>query len=235
MKRLHKLYFFYGLLFLIFIALGLFYYFSPLGEGLRPHEIRQIKVWVKEHHWVAPWLYILLFTVGTVLCIPATFFSFLGGIGFDVTEGTLLSLLGSNLGAWACYFISRSLSKPFVEHYLAGSMEYFIQRLSKKGFSVVVWIRLLPLFPYSLQNYAFGLSKVKWRDYFFGNLVGMFPWSFGLVTLGDIAIKISFQDPRILFRLEIWGPLLLVAMLMILPQFLKLNRRMVEKFRRFKR
>jgi len=232
MNQKSKTRLFYGYIFFIFILLIFIYWLTPLKEILSPTELKLFKAWIKNLGWIAPWLYVVVYILGTILCVPATILSLLGGVAFPVFDGTVFALLGCMLGALMSFYIAKFLGKHWVEAYLTGSIEKMAENISSHGFTFVVWLRLFPFLPYSIQNYAFGLTRISLKDYMAGNFIGMLPWALGLVSLGDAATKISFTNPKIWMQPEIWGPILIVMLLLIFPKFLKMNRDMYRKFRR---
>lgn len=141
-----------------------------------------------------------------------------------------MSAFGNALGSVLAFWIGRYLVQEFIEAKFANHWEF--QRLKaalkRKGWKVILFARLSPVFPFSIGNYAFGTTAIKARHYFFASLVGTMPSTFvytyvGFVT-GDLAALQNEARERT--PLE-WGLLILGLIATVgLAWYL---RRLVEK------
>ncbi|MDF1618417.1 TVP38/TMEM64 family protein [Petrocella sp. FN5] len=141
----------------------------------------------------APILYILLYIVGVVLALPGFALTILAGPLFGFSLGTILVIIGSNVGCQLTFFISRLLGKDFVKRYIKA--DSYFEKLSKKiednGFLVMLYLRLLPIFPFNGVNYISGLSQVKYWHYTLATFVGMLP-----ATLVYVYLSTSVADVK---------------------------------------
>jgi uncharacterized membrane protein YdjX (TVP38/TMEM64 family) len=124
----------------------------------------------------------VLFVPGSILTLGT---GFLLGLGW----GTLVVSIGSIAGATAAFGVSRGLLRGWVRRQL-GSRAAFraIDRaVQNEGMTIVLLLRLSPLFPYNVLNYAFGATGVSGRSFILGSWLGMLPGTFLYVYLGSSA------------------------------------------------
>jgi uncharacterized membrane protein YdjX (TVP38/TMEM64 family) len=156
--------------------------------------------WVEDNPILGALSYILVYIAVTVLFVPGSIFSIGCGYVYSQTYGpvagvclgSLIVFIGASLGSIAAFLIGRylfeSLVKSWVEKY-----EKFaaIQRVTQtKGLRLMFLLRLSPIIPYNLLNYAMGLTTVTLRDYIIA-CVGMIPGVIAFVFLGTTITTIS--------------------------------------------
>src|SRR5262249_24071426 len=112
---------------------------------------------------------------------------------FGVIRGFIAVSVGSVLGAAAAFFVGRKLARGWVEQKVAGNPRFqaLDRAVGTRGFKIVLLTRLSPIFPYTLLNYAFGLSRVRFRDYFLASWIGMLPGTVMYVYLGSLADNLA--------------------------------------------
>ncbi|MEW6490685.1 MAG: VTT domain-containing protein, partial [Thermodesulfobacteriota bacterium] len=125
---------------------------------------------------LAPLAYMFLYTIAPPLFLPGLPITVVGGVLFGPFWGVVYTTIGANLGANLAFFVSRYLAREWVETKLASPRWRILdQRVAEEGWKVVAVTRLVPLFPFNLLNYAFGLTRVPWSHYALATLVCMFP------------------------------------------------------------
>ena len=162
-----------------------------------------------------------LYFLATLLFLPGTPLSVAGGFLFGPVLGTVYIVLGATLGASGAFFVSRFLGKDFVDRILKNKFEKlnaFDHKLSENGFLTVLFLRLVPLFPFNGLNFALGLTMVKFRDFFLATLVGIIPGSFVLANIGGSATDIT--DPKFFLFIALF--ILLAA---VPPIYTKIKQR----------
>jgi uncharacterized membrane protein YdjX (TVP38/TMEM64 family) len=145
----------------------------------------------------APIIFILVYILATVFFFPGTPITILSGFVFGVWLGTFYTIIGAIIGATLAFLVSRFFGRDFVKSMLEDKFKVlnkFSSLLEKNGFLTVVFLRLIPLFPFNGLNYALGLTKVKFRDYFVASLFGMLPGTFMYIFVGDLIRKIGSTD-----------------------------------------
>lgn len=170
----------------IFFVLALFLvrYFD-VSEILHPGMIKEK---ILMFGMLAPFVYVLIYAFATVLFIPGAPLTIAGGALFGPILGTLYVVIGATIGATLAFLLSRFLGRGFVgvvEGERWKKLGEYDKKIEENGFGAVLFFRFVPLFPFNGLNFALGLTKVTFRDYFFGTLFGIIPGTFAYVYLGD--------------------------------------------------
>ena len=127
------------------------------------------------------------------LVLPGSLITLAAGSLFGVVVGTAVVSLASVTGASLAFLLGRTLARGLVEKRLAGNPRFraLDQAVAAGGFKIVLLTRLSPLFPFTLLNYAFGLTKVRFRDYVLASWVGMLPGTVMYVYLGSTVKELA--------------------------------------------
>jgi len=136
---------------------------------------------------LAPVIFILLYTIATIIFLPGTPLTIAGGAIFGTFFGTLYTIIGATIGAAIAFFIARYLGASFVNDLVNKKfkkLDSYDKKLEKNGFLVVLFLRLVPIFPFNGLNFALGLTKVKSKDYIIATFLGIIPGSFVLAFFG---------------------------------------------------
>src|SRR5262249_16434569 len=172
----------------IFLALV-----AAVGAGLFlfpiKKELERLSEWAKELGPWGPVAVAVLYIPATVLCIPGTLLTLAGGSAFGIVQGTVAISIGSTLGASAAFLVGRTLLRGWVEQRVSRNAKFqaIDQAIGEQGFKIVLLLRLSPVFPFNLLNYALSLTKVSFRDYFLASWIGMLPGTVMYVYLGSAA------------------------------------------------
>ncbi|MBW2709492.1 MAG: TVP38/TMEM64 family protein [Deltaproteobacteria bacterium] len=137
----------------------------------------------------APVAYIAFYAVGVCLFLPGTLLTGLGAAIFGPYWGFLYVWIGAMLGANAAFIIGRTLGREFAASIIGGRLKKYDDGIEKNGFATVLYLRLL-YFPFTPMNFGMGLTKVRFRDYFFGTglgiIVGTFIFTFFVGTVKEV-------------------------------------------------
>lgn len=144
----------------------------------------------REHYWKASLLYVLATAIGCVLlALPGVTFALCAGMLFGPVAGTILCLAATTAGASAAFLAGRwflkDAVKPMIEknRYLK---KILFDDVDKSGMVLLMITRLLPFFPYNLQNFAYGVTNIGFWPYTFYTFVFMFP-GVAFFTIGAAA------------------------------------------------
>lgn len=153
-------------------------------------------------HW-SVLVYILIYVFNTILVFPPNApISLSAGLIFGHLGGAVIILVSAAIGTSAAFFIGRSVERKFLDQLLQGKWKGFSEKLEKNGFMTVLFLRLIPIVPFEILNYICGLSRISYKDFIAGTLLGMIPGA--VVTayfggaLGDINSLADLFSPRIL-------------------------------------
>jgi len=141
------------------------------------HELRQVGPW-------APMLFIILYVVATVLFVPGSAFSLAGGAIFGPLWGTIWNLTGATIGASLAFLAARYLASDWVAKKSGDRFGRVMRGVDAEGWRFVAFVRLVPLFPFSLLNYALGLTRIRFGIYIVTSAICMVPGALAYTWLG---------------------------------------------------
>jgi uncharacterized membrane protein YdjX (TVP38/TMEM64 family)/rhodanese-related sulfurtransferase/sulfur relay (sulfurtransferase) complex TusBCD TusD component (DsrE family) len=139
---------------------------------------------VHEAGALGPLLYMAVYALATVLFLPGSVLTLAGGALFGPVWGTFYSLTGATLGATAAFLVARYLASDWVGRKASGWTRQLIEGVEKEGWRFVAFVRLVPLFPFNLLNYALGLTRTGIVAFIVGSYVFMLPGALAYTYLG---------------------------------------------------
>lgn len=127
------------------------------------------------------------YALATVLMIPGSLVTLLIGAIYGPWLGTALVSPASVLGATLAFLLGRTVFRPSMEAKMANSPRFTALQgaMEQQGFKILTLVRLSPIFPFTLVNYAFGLTRVSLGAYILGSFLGMLPGTLMYVYLGS--------------------------------------------------
>jgi uncharacterized membrane protein YdjX (TVP38/TMEM64 family) len=158
----------------------------------------------------APAVFVLLQVAVTVAPVPRTVFTVAAGILFGSSTGLLLAVTATTATAVLAFWLVRVATRRFVERHAGwAAVAWVRERLERRGLLAVVSLRLIPVMPFSVMNYASGLSGVRFAPYLFGTVLGVLPGTVAVVVLGEAAV--GGTPPPALLAVSVAGGLLGLA------------------------
>ncbi|MBF0378332.1 MAG: VTT domain-containing protein [Desulfamplus sp.] len=134
----------------------------------------------------APVIYILIYTVAPVLFLPGLPITIVGGIIFGPVWGVIYTIAGATAGASLAFLISRYVARDWIKAKLTGSRWRELDNdVELNGWKIVAFTRLVPLFPFNLLNYAFGLTSIKFIPYAVTSFISMLPACIAFVVFSS--------------------------------------------------
>jgi len=176
MNSKHLLRFALFLLLAVAITLAIIYRHQFHAAALRS--------WVQDAGPVAPLLFILIRALATVLFLPGSILTLTGGALFGPVFGTFYNLTGATLGATLAFLVSRYLAADWVADRAGGRAKQLINGVEEEGWRFVAFMRLVPLFPFNLLNYALGLTRIRLLHYIVATYIFMLPGAIAFTYLG---------------------------------------------------
>lgn len=148
--------------------------------------------------WVdglGPWgplVFVVGYAVAVVAFVPGSILTLAAGAIFGLVEGTVLVLVGATLGSTAAFVVSRYLARDAVARKVEGDRRFasIDRAIEREGRRIVFLLRLSPIFPFNLLNYALGLTRVRLADYVVASL-GMLPGTLLYVYSGKVAGELA--------------------------------------------
>lgn len=152
-------------------------------------------------------VFVVLYVILTVLLVPGTIPSLAAGALFGPLWGVLLTFIGATIGAAVAFEVARALGRERLRARLGHRTDTADRWVRSRGLLGVITLRLLPVVPFNVLNYAFGLSTVERRNHVIGTAIGILPGTVAFVALGS-----SIADPGSAgFLASLAAVLLLVA------------------------
>ena len=171
----------------VVIVLALLHHF-----GLDDRILELIQ-WLESRGWQASLWFIVIIAAAIVFLIPGVIFTMGAGFVFGVLKGTVYVVAGTVLGATIAFLISRYLFGKRASEYVMSKIKpaHLGEIVRDEGWRMIMLTRLVPLFPFKLSNYFFGLTPLRLRDFALGNMLGVIPITVHNVYVGSIAADLA--------------------------------------------
>ena len=145
---------------------------------------------------LAPVIYMLLFAVLTAFFFPVAVLAFAGGLLFGLLWGSVYTFIGAVINCALMFFLARRIGREKIRALVQRKLPSVWQaRLKKaggrKGFLLLIILRLIPAVPYNLINYAFGLTEMPFAAYMLGSAIGIIPGTLVFINIGDKALDVT--------------------------------------------
>lgn len=169
--------------------------------------LKQAIDWVGQ---LGPWgsiIFIAIYILATVLFIPGSALTLGAGAVFGVVRGSIYVSNGSTLGATCAFLVGRYLAHDAIARKIEGNGRFAAidKAVAGEGWKIVGLTRLSPVFPFTLLNYAFGLTQVKLRDFVLASWIGMMPGTVMYVYIGSLAQAASGERERTIGEWVLYG------------------------------
>ena len=184
--------------------------------------VPQIQAFVAGLGAWGPAAFTLLYAVGPAFLLPGLPFDLVAGILFGPVWGTLYSLVGATAGATVAFLAARTVGRDWTEEKLSGPLKKLKEGVDKGGWEFVAFVRLVPVIPFNLLNYALGLTRIRLVPYVLASFVFMAPatavyvyagWAGGEAIAGEGTISQTLL--RVLVALTALGMLAVVPPLAV--------------------
>ncbi len=144
------------------------------GLGERLGALRD---WIKALGAWGPVVFVLLYAAAAVVAIPGSILTVAAGALFGSVLGVIVVSLASTLGASLAFLVARYFARDAITRWLSANERFrrIDQLTAGRGAIIVGLTRLVPLFPYDLLNYGFGLTSIPFRTYVFWSWLCMLP------------------------------------------------------------
>ncbi|MBV5319101.1 MAG: TVP38/TMEM64 family protein [Desulfobulbaceae bacterium] len=202
-------------------AIALFFYYD-LGRFLSLTALKANHQALVEYHaahkvtMVAGFM--LLYIVQTALSLPgAAILSLAAGAIFGAIMGTVYANIAATIGATLAFLVTRYLLRDVIQGKFGGKLEGINRELETGGFNYLLFLRLVPVFPFFLINLAAGLTRLPLRTFFLATMLGIIPGGFVYVNAGASLATIDslagIASPRVLGSFALLGLFALVPVL----------------------
>lgn len=150
---------------------------------------KDVLVWISNLGPMAGVIFAAIYITATILFLPGSILTLGAGVIFGVIKGSIAVSIASTLGATAAFLIGRYLARGWVSNKISGNEKFSAidDAVAREGWKIVLLTRLSPVFPFNMLNYAFGLTKVSLKHYFWASWIGMLPGTVMYVYIGSLA------------------------------------------------
>jgi len=193
-------------------------------DVIGPLDSSQIVMWFAGFGAMAPLAFFLGRTLGAVAFVPGSIMGISAGILFGPYWGVFYNLLASTAGAVLAFSIARFVAADWVARKVVDKkhLARLISGVEAEGWRFVAFVRLVPLFPYNVLNYALGLTRIKLSHYTLASLVCMIPADIAYVYIGYAGREaVAGNEAAIWMGLLALG---LLACLAFIPRFVRAYR-----------
>ncbi len=207
-----------ALIVIIVIAIALFYHFD-LGRFLTLESIkthRQDLFDFYEQNTLAMILgYITVYITAVALSLPgALFLTLIGGAVFGALKATLIINIGATIGATLAFLAARFVLRDWVESKWGDKLKPFNEGFSNNAINYLLFLRLVPVFPFFLVNLVSGLTQIPTRIYVLGTMIGIIPGTFvyanAASNLASIESVSDIASPGVLGAFALLGMFALI-------------------------
>ncbi len=194
------------LVFVLLLVGGLLVLQATPARAYFTHEGIARLVVILRREWWAPFAFVLAYTLAAALDFSGAILTLLGGAIFGFWWGALFNIIGANLGASAAFWVARTLGREGVTS-LFGQRLAGLDRVSaEQGFGWLLRLRLIPIVPYNLLNFASGLTAMPWRTYVAATAIGVVPATLIYTYFADALLSAGVahvEADRVIIRLFI--------------------------------
>lgn len=185
-------------------------------------EQEKLRALILEYGTLAPIIYMLTYAVAPALFLPGLPITIVGGILFGPIWGVVYSITGASAGACIAFLISRYIGREWIQGKLRSSKWRQLDTMVEQhGWKAVAFTRLIPLFPFNLLNYAFGLTKIKFAHYAVTSFICMLPACIAFIVFSSSLLETVKGNVTFEFFI---GALLIVGV-SLFPIFYKQKQR----------
>ncbi|KIL36478.1 hypothetical protein SD71_07695 [Cohnella kolymensis] len=164
------------------VVVGALLWFDWKYLKVTPESIR---TWVLSFGWISPAIYIAMYIARPFILFPASILSLAGGLAFGTWLGMLYTLIGAVTGAILSFLLARGIGAGFFRGKNDPRLAKLERAMSRRGFFMVLMLRIAPFVPFDLVSYAAGAARVPLRAFVPATIIGTLPGTFAYNFLGS--------------------------------------------------
>ena len=195
---------------------------AKMGVG---EKLGALQDWIRSLGVLGPLAFMVVYAVATVAALPGSALSIVAGAVFGPVLGVVTVIFAATLGASLAFLVSRYFARNSIEKWLEGNEKFrrLDELTARHGDIMVAITRLVPLFPFNLLNYGFGLTRVAFKTYVVWSFVCMLPGTI-LYVVGSAAVAEAVREGKVPW-------LLVVVVALILGIIVVLGRQARKKLK----
>lgn len=158
----------------------------------------ELVTWIRGAGIVGVLAFAGVYVGAALLLLPASVLTAGAGLAYGPWLGILLVSPVSVLAATLAFIVGRTVARPFVDRRVGNDprIKAIDTAIGRNGLKVVLLLRLSPIFPFNVLNYALSLTRVRLRDYVLGSFIGMLPGTFLYVYIGSALANVTALSDR---------------------------------------
>lgn len=158
-----------------------------------PGALQAALDWIEGLGVLGALVYIALYILATVFLLPGSILTLGAGAIYGPLIGTLVVSIASTLGATAAFLVGRYFARGWIGKKIEGNAKFraIDKAVAEEGWKIVGLIRLVPVIPFNLLNYALSLTRVSLRDYVLASWICMLPATAMYVYIGWAAAEVA--------------------------------------------
>lgn len=182
-------------------------------------DIAAFQAWVEGAGAAAPLVFIAVYAAAAVLFLPGAVITIAGGALFGPVWGAVWSLAGATLGASLAFLLARYLGADWVARRAGPRLSRLNDGVATEGWRFIAFVRLVPLFPFNLLNYALGLTRIAFFTYVMASAIFMLPGAVAYTWLGHAGREALAGDEGLIRNISI--AVALLAAMAFLPRIVR--------------
>jgi uncharacterized membrane protein YdjX (TVP38/TMEM64 family) len=200
---------------LIVIVVAVIVLARVFGVG---EQLARLRTWIDSLGALGPLVFTAVYAAATVAALPGSVLSVAAGALFGPVLGVITVIIAATLGASLAFLVSRYFARQAVAGWMEKNERFRkLDDLTEKHGDIIVAItRLIPIFPFNLLNYGFGLTKVSFRTYVLWSALCMLPGTI-LYVVGSAAIFEAAAEGRVPWLL-VFVVLLILGLITVLAK-----------------
>lgn len=182
-------------LFIWVLGLGLGWYWSSPGSGITVEDITGFFTRIASNQ-AAPFFIMAFYILGGLVMFPVTLMILSTSFFFDPYTSFIYALSGSLLSSTISYWVGYIVGRDAIRKYFGARIKKVSKKLMAHGILAVTSVRLIPVAPFTVVNFAAGASRIRFRDFIFGTIIGMTPGILVIVFF-SARIREAVKNPGI--------------------------------------
>ena len=154
-------------------------------------DLAAVRAWVAGFGPAAPVAFAVVYALAVPAPFPKSVLSTTAGLAFGIPLGSAAVIVGGLAGCVLSFLLARRLGRDAVARLTRGRVERVDALIERHGVLAALAVRVVPVLPFTLVNYACGVTSMRLRHYALGTLIDSIPKSIAIVALGSIAGGIS--------------------------------------------
>lgn len=180
-------------------------------------DIAGLRAYLENLGWVGYLIFILLSVVVAVFLLPGQFLAIVGGLAYGGLLGGTLTIIGASLGASISFIIGKYVGRNYILRRFGNDATFqkIEKGVSENGISFLIFTRLVPIFPYAIQSYAYAMTPMSVKKFSLISFATMMPASFIYAFMSS---EIASKGVSLTLLMELTVAGILLALLAYLPK-----------------